>query len=107
MVEQGARRAQVIGSGLIGGSIGLALLLTGLATLVNRTQFAAVAVPTKMGEAPVGAVLKRYGDIRRLTWDTWRIYLKGFARLCSLDADVMIASRAARASKAPNCTMHQ
>ena len=37
--------------------------------------------------------LKAFGNTRRLTWDTWVIYLKGFRRLASLKADVMIASR--------------
>ena len=37
--------------------------------------------------------LKIFGNARRLTWDTWRIYLKGFRRLAGLKADVMIASR--------------
>ncbi len=39
------------------------------------------------------AVLKEYGNVRRLNWDTWAIYLKGFRRLMSLEGDVMIASR--------------
>jgi glycosyltransferase involved in cell wall biosynthesis len=39
------------------------------------------------------AVLKWAANIRRLTIDTWAIYLGGFFRLMSLDAEVMIASR--------------
>lgn len=39
------------------------------------------------------AVMKEYGQTRRLTWDKWRIYLTGLARLWKLDGDVMIASR--------------
>jgi glycosyltransferase involved in cell wall biosynthesis len=41
----------------------------------------------------VRAVLKEYGNLRRFTWDLWKIYLRGFRRLASLDGEVMIASR--------------
>jgi glycosyltransferase involved in cell wall biosynthesis len=41
----------------------------------------------------VRAIFKAYGNLRRLNWDTWKIYLRGFRRLWSLDADVIIASR--------------
>ena len=41
----------------------------------------------------VRAVLKDYGNLRRFTWDLWKIYLRGFRRLWSLRGDVMIASR--------------
>ena len=39
------------------------------------------------------AVLKDFGAWRRLSYDTWLIYVRGFARLLQLDGDVMIASR--------------
>jgi glycosyltransferase involved in cell wall biosynthesis len=39
------------------------------------------------------AVLKWAANIRRLTIDTWDVYLRGFARLMKLDGEVMIASR--------------
>ena len=38
-------------------------------------------------------VLKTYANWRRLNYDTWLIYLRGFRRLAGLKADVMIASR--------------
>ena len=38
-------------------------------------------------------VLKAAGHARRLTVDTWMVYLRGFRRLMSVKADVMIASR--------------
>ena len=38
-------------------------------------------------------VLKWAANVRRLTTDTWTIYLRGFRRLLSLKGDVMIASR--------------
>jgi glycosyltransferase involved in cell wall biosynthesis len=39
------------------------------------------------------AVLKWAANLRRLTIDTWVIYLRGFARLMALEGEVMIASR--------------
>ena len=39
------------------------------------------------------AVLKWAANVRRLSIDTWTIYLGGFARLRSLEGEVMIASR--------------
>jgi glycosyltransferase involved in cell wall biosynthesis len=39
------------------------------------------------------AVLKWAANVRRLTIDTWDVYLRGFARLMKLDGEVMIASR--------------
>jgi glycosyltransferase involved in cell wall biosynthesis len=39
------------------------------------------------------AVLKDFGAWRRLSYDTWLIYVRGFLRLLKLDGDVMIASR--------------
>jgi glycosyltransferase involved in cell wall biosynthesis len=38
-------------------------------------------------------VLKRFGSWRRLSYDTWLVYLRGARRLLSLKADVMVASR--------------
>lgn len=38
-------------------------------------------------------VLKWTANVRRLTIDTWDVYLRGFARLLKLDGEVMIASR--------------
>ena len=38
-------------------------------------------------------VLKSFGNWRRLSLDTWLIYLRGFSRLIRLDGEVMIASR--------------
>ena len=39
------------------------------------------------------AVLKWAANVRRLTIDTWSVYLSGFSRLMKLDGEVMIASR--------------
>jgi len=39
------------------------------------------------------AVLKWAANVRRLTIDTWDVYLRGFSRLLKLDGEVMIASR--------------
>lgn len=39
------------------------------------------------------AVIKWAANVRRLTVDTWDVYLRGFARLMKLDGEVMIASR--------------
>lgn len=41
----------------------------------------------------VRAVFKAYGEARRLNWDTWQVYAKGFWRLARLEADVMVTSR--------------
>ena len=38
-------------------------------------------------------VLKRTANLRRLTVDTWDVYLRGFSRLLRTPGDVMIASR--------------
>jgi glycosyltransferase involved in cell wall biosynthesis len=38
-------------------------------------------------------VLKTFGSWRRLSYDTWLVYLRGAARLFGLNADVMVASR--------------
>ena len=38
-------------------------------------------------------VLKRTANLRRLTVDTWDVYLRGFSRLMRTPGDVMIASR--------------
>ena len=38
-------------------------------------------------------VLKRAANLRRLTVDTWDVYLRGFSRLMRVEGDVMIASR--------------
>lgn len=38
-------------------------------------------------------VLKRAANLRRLTIDTWDVYLRGFLRLMSVPGEVMIASR--------------
>ena len=38
------------------------------------------------------AVLKDFGAWRRLTYDTWLIYVRGFLRLLQLQGDVMIAA---------------
>ena len=38
-------------------------------------------------------VLKRAANLRRLTVDTWDVYLRGFSRLLKVKGEVMIASR--------------
>jgi glycosyltransferase involved in cell wall biosynthesis len=38
-------------------------------------------------------VLEAFALARHFTWETWRIYLRGFSRLASLKGEVMIASR--------------
>jgi NADH-quinone oxidoreductase subunit J len=75
----------------VASTIGLALLLTGLATLVNRTQFAAVAVPTAPGEAPVGAVLKRYAEMLFTTY-LLPVQVVGFLLLIAM-LGVIVLSR--------------
>jgi glycosyltransferase involved in cell wall biosynthesis len=41
----------------------------------------------------VRVVFKAYGNVRRLTWDTWKVYLRAFWRLLRVNGEVMIVSR--------------
>jgi NADH-quinone oxidoreductase subunit J len=84
----------------IASSIGLALLLTGLATLVNRTQFAAVAVPTAVGQAPVGAVLKRYAEMLFTTY-LLPVQVVGFLLLISMLGVIVLSRKHPAAEETP------
>jgi NADH-quinone oxidoreductase subunit J len=75
----------------VASTVGLALLVTGLATLVSRTQFATVAVPTAAGQAPVGAVLKNYAEMLFTTY-LLPVQVVGFLLLIAM-LGVIVLSR--------------
>jgi NADH-quinone oxidoreductase subunit J len=75
----------------VASTVGLTLLVTGLLTLVNRTQFATVAVPTAAGQAPVGAVLKNYAEMLFTTY-LLPVQVVGFLLLIAM-LGVIVLSR--------------